>query len=144
MEERQRLEIGERIRLLRERSPFTQEDVAEVLGIKLRGYQKLEKEGTTKYERCAEVAAIHAEWSAHADGWQHVSADWIWDGVERQGAGDLIGSLKDAEPGLKEIGDQIASLRAELLSELALVRSDLEDLRSRKERAGRSRGAPRK
>ncbi len=64
MEEAQRLEIAERITELRERSPFTQPQVAAKLGIGLRAYQKLEDRGTTKFERCQELAAIHAEWMA--------------------------------------------------------------------------------
>lgn len=72
MDEKQRLEIAERIRELRERSPLTQPQIAERLHLTLRGYQKLEQRGTTKYERAQELADIHG-----------VDPDWIWDGREK-------------------------------------------------------------
>lgn len=80
MEEAQRLAMAQRITKLRERSPFTQPDIAGKLGIGLRGYQKLEKVGTTKHERCEELAEIHHEWAKDSPDYGHVSADWIWDG----------------------------------------------------------------
>lgn len=148
MEERQRLEIGERIRALRERSPFTQPDVADALGIKLRGYQKLEKDGTTKYERCEEIAAIHAEWTKRAEGWEHVSADWIWDGKERAETPDLMGQLTDAAttPQLAAIVESVARVEARLasfetllLSEVAKVHAVLEGLPSKLQLDARER-----
>jgi transcriptional regulator with XRE-family HTH domain len=146
MEERQRLEIGERIASLRERSPYTQPALAEKLGIGLRGYQKLEKEGTTRYERCQEIAAIHAEWAASDPDWSFVSAGWLWDGKERATKADLMDSLKEAEgnPSIQRLEDQLAALRTELLSELAQVRLDLEDLRQKRARPARKAAAKRK
>lgn len=84
MEEAQRLEIAERIRELRERSPYTQPLVAEKLGIGLRAYQKMEAQGTTKWERCEELADIY-----------DVDARWIWDGTESGETPDLLGALND-------------------------------------------------
>lgn len=74
MRESQRREMGARIKGLRERSPFTQPEVADKLGIRLRGYQDHEVRGTTKYERVEELAEIFG-----------VEADWIWYGEERDG-----------------------------------------------------------
>ena len=71
MDEIKRREMGRRIHDLRERSYFTQPQVAERLGIGLRAYQKLEVRGTTKLERVEQLAEIF-----------NVSADWIWDGHE--------------------------------------------------------------
>jgi transcriptional regulator with XRE-family HTH domain len=143
MEERTRLEIGERITQLRERSPYTQPEVADKLGIGLRAYQKLEKEGTTRYERCQELANIHEEWAGADPDWNHVSAGWIWDGRERDSKADLMGSLKQAEgtPSIQGVEAQIAALRAELLAAVGVVRSELEDLRSQKAPAERKRGS---
>src|SRR4051794_35591384 len=95
MGERQRLEIGARIKLLRERSPYKQQAVAEKLGLGLRGYQKLEKNGTEDFERCEALYKIHKKWIADDPEWGYVSAGWIWDGKERSG-GDLSDGLSQA------------------------------------------------
>lgn len=58
MEELQRAEIAARIRDLRARSPYSQQQVADRLGIGLRAYQKLEKLGTTKWERVQQLAEV--------------------------------------------------------------------------------------
>lgn len=128
MEEEQRREIGERITQLRERSPFTQPDVAGKLGIGLRAYQKLERTGTTKYERCEELAKIHAEWTRDSTDWQHVSADWIWDGrMPRSEAPDLMGSLNGERTQLDRIEALLLDIRERL-------RPDEEDQRGRRRR----------
>jgi transcriptional regulator with XRE-family HTH domain len=95
VQETQRLEMGHRIAALRERSPFTQPQVAEKLGIGLRAYQKLEARGTTKYERCEEIADLHAGWAADDPDWAHLNAAWIWGvGPVRSGeTPDVIGAL---------------------------------------------------
>lgn len=82
MEETQRLEIGHRIRQLREKSRWTQPDLAEKLGLSLRGYQKLEEKGTTKFERAEAVARIHG-----------VDAGWIWEGTDKGPTPDVLGAL---------------------------------------------------
>lgn len=144
MEEKQRLEIAERIRVLRERSPFTQPDVADKLGIKLRSYQKLEKQGTTKYERCEELAAIHANWSSHAEGWEHVSADWIWDGRDLSSAESPLDVLsrKQGEASLSEVAAaveqlrmEMAAMKVELLAAIATVQAEQADQPSHQETA---------
>ncbi len=93
MEERQRLEMAVRITELRERSPFTQPKIAEKLGIGLRAYQKLESKGTTQFDRCVELAQIHAAWTAGSPDWAHVTAEWIWDGRRANDAPDLMSAL---------------------------------------------------
>jgi transcriptional regulator with XRE-family HTH domain len=82
MDEAQRLQIAERIKDLRERSPYTQPNLAEKLGITLRAYQKMEANGTTKWERCEELGEIHG-----------VDPRWIWEGEERPATPDLMGRL---------------------------------------------------
>lgn len=119
MEEAQRLEIAHRITQLRERSPFTQPAVAAKLGIGLRAYQKLERVGTTKYERCEELAEIHAEWARDSADWGHVSADWIWDGrIPRGAAPDLLGELNGERTQLDRIEALLLDLR-DRVTELA-------------------------
>lgn len=151
MEAKQKLEIADRIRELRERAPrLTQPLIAEKLGIGLRAYQKLEAEGTTRYERCEEIAAIHESWAAKDPEWSHVSASWLWDGKERPDDTDLLGKLSEKQGSAQlsalrgevaELGDQIAALEATLLAELAQLRSAQEDSQSKRPSAGRSRGA---
>lgn len=83
MNESHKTEIGRRIAELRDRSPYTQERLAGELGLTLRAYQKLEQLGTTRYTRCEEVARAHEPWTSKHPEWQHVDADWIWDGIDR-------------------------------------------------------------
>lgn len=82
MDEARKLEIGERIRRLREESPYKQQAVADKLGIGLRAYQKLEEVGTTRWERCEELAEIF-----------EVDPYWIWTGHEKGAAPDIMGTL---------------------------------------------------
>jgi len=116
MEESQRLAMGKRIAQLRERGPFTQPEIADKLGIGLRGYQKYEVRGTSKHERCEELVEIHA-WTREAEGWEHVSADWIWDGRMPKGA---TPDLFPAEPYAERL-DDIDRKLTELLRRLNAV-----------------------
>lgn len=138
MEERQRLEIGARIKELRERSPWTQPEVAEKLGIKLRGYQKLEKEGTERFSRCEEIYDIHKDWVEADPEWGFVSAGWIWDGRVRPKEKDLMASL---EGPLRESArdEALEALQATLTEGLDRLSSELEELRQLLESGGRKR-----
>lgn len=80
MEEQRRKEIGQRMKELRERSPYTQDDIAEMLGVKPRTYQRQEERGTTKFALVERLAEIHQTWTSRSDEWAFVDADWIWDG----------------------------------------------------------------
>ena len=151
MEVQQKLEIADRITELRKRSPFTQPQVAEKLGIGLRAYQKLEAVGTESFERCEEIAKIHSEWSQRDPEWSHVSAPWVWDGVERDG--DLLAALDEATPSseVRELSEAVGSLRKEvaelsalLLSEVESRRKEKASSRSKREQPSRSKKAPRK
>ena len=94
MEEQQRLEIGARIKELRERSPHKQPYVAARLHIGTRAYQKVENKGTTSYERCQAIAKIHAHWTHDHPDWKHATADWLWDGrMPAAETPDLLGAL---------------------------------------------------
>jgi len=129
MEERQRLEIGARIKLLRERSPYKQQAVADKLGLGLRGYQKLEKTGTEDFSRCEEIFKIHKKWIADDPEWAYVSAGWIWDGKDR--SGDLSDALRGAEPGSLE---KVEGMLREVLDQQAVLLADLSEVRSVQER----------
>jgi transcriptional regulator with XRE-family HTH domain len=101
VEEAQKLDIAKRIRLLRERSPLGQREIAERLGITLRAYQKVEARGTTKMERCEELAEIH-----------DVTAAWIWSGKKRLPAPDVLSDLGDDSDQLDRIEDKLDFLTA--------------------------------
>jgi transcriptional regulator with XRE-family HTH domain len=108
VEAQQRLEIAERIRELRERSPFTQPNLADRLGLTLRGYQKLEERGTTKWDRVEEIAAIY-----------DVEADWIWSGKERGETPDPFATSPAAESDLARLErkiDRVLANQAKLLA----------------------------
>lgn len=69
MEETQRLQIAQRVRELREQSPFSQQEMADKLGISLRAYQKLEHNGLQRWKRAEELGEIF-----------EVDPGWIWHG----------------------------------------------------------------
>lgn len=138
MEETQRLEIARRIKDLRVRSPYTQPKIAAELNIGLRGYQKLEEKGTTSFERCEEIARIHAGWTKRTPDWTFVDADWIWDGQRRDETPDLMGSLGGGSQ-LNRIEQVLGELDAKL-TRLARTATRQEEslaalLRQRQERA---------
>lgn len=138
MDEQQRLEIGDRIEHLRKRSPLTQPKIAERLGIGLRAYQKLEEKGTTHFERCQEIAAIHQEWTERDPEWVHASAAWVWDGRKRPApAVDFLSALsaisqqnrKDGVgrevPDLEELPNDPTELLKRILQELLFLQIEV-------------------
>lgn len=140
MEERQRLEIAQRIRELRDRSPYTQPQVAEKLGIGLRAYQKLEAHGTTKWERCEELAAI----------FENTTTRWIWDGTDT--APDLLGQLGgDANERLARIEEALGEVlanqsnlqanQAQVLEGVQGLQRAQQDQQSKRRRGGSGRAA---
>lgn len=120
MEEARKLEIAQRIRDLRERSPWGQAAIAEKLGLRLRSYQKLEKVGTERFERCEELASIHAQWTSRTEGWAHADADWIWDGKVRGATPDLLAELSPAGGNLTQL-DRIEQTLAELRRDVSAL-----------------------
>lgn len=57
-DQEQKHRIGERLRTLRERSPYTQEAVADHIGVTIRAYQKQEQTGGVKYENLEKLADL--------------------------------------------------------------------------------------
>lgn len=104
MDEAHKLEIGARIKHLRERSPFKQQAVADRLGIGIRAYQNLERVGTVRYERCEELGEIF-----------EADPRWIWDGHERgMVTPDPLGAsvLDRIEAKLDTLSERVAALDA--------------------------------
>lgn len=131
MDEERRRGIGARITALRERSPFTQQDMANALGVSLRRYQQLEAVGTTSHQRCEEVATIHAEWAARTDDWNHADADWIWDGREPRATPDLMAVGQPYTQLLRDALEELRAMRSLLKTEAAKnaqLRTELERL----------------
>lgn len=117
MEERQKLEIRERVCELDERSPLTQQEIADRMGYsQKRGYQKILERGTTQRDRVEQLAEIHG-----------VEADWIW-------GGSLNGSNPGPGPEAESLSAQLDTLQAVLLAELAQVKSVQEQILSHLER----------
>lgn len=138
MEERQRLEIADRIRELRERSPYTQPVMADKLGLTLRGYQKIEERGTTKWERCEAIAKI-----------LEVDPRWLWDGTEKGASPDPFATSQSAEADavaalageVHEMRRELAATKNELLAELGKVRRAQAAQQSPSKSGGRKRAA---
>ena len=103
MDEAQKLAIAERLRELDKRSPWTQQQIADKLHIRLRSYQKMLKEGTTKRARCVEMARIHSKWANGSPDYPHLSADWIWDGRMPEEAPDLLGRMDPVDQMLDKL-----------------------------------------
>jgi transcriptional regulator with XRE-family HTH domain len=117
MEMARRRAIAARIREARERSRWTQPQIAEHLGIGLRAYQKVEQQGTSDYERCQELAEF-----LDVPG---VDADYLWEG--RPETPDLMGALSNPDERLARIEqklDQVLEELADLQSEEAEELSD--------------------
>lgn len=121
METEERQQVAARIIELRERSPYTQPVMADKLGISLRGYQKLEENGTQSYERCKELVAIHRAWAHRDPHWQHLDAEWIYTGLGDPAdhgvndTPDLMLALSKASGGLPgALAEQMERLNGEI------------------------------
>lgn len=108
LDEKQRLERAARIRQLREESPYTQEAVAERVGVKLRSYQKWEEGGGIEWEHLEALADLH-----------RVDVQWIHRGRERGPAPELF-----KNPQLDRIEERLKRIEAALAADSALQESD--------------------
>jgi len=123
MEEQQRIEIGDRIRDLRNKSQErlgrreTNRSIAEYVGVSERAVSawmqkkpaKRGKRGGTAptYQHAKKIAKLF-----------EVSIDWLWRGKEKGDVPDVIGALNGPNPANAESG------------EIAAVRGDLAELRT--------------
>ncbi len=134
MEEAQKLEIGQRIKELREQSRFTQPELAELLGIGLRAYQKLEAEGTTKWERAEELARIHG-----------VDVYWLWHGRETTSPpaplnGAQLERIERKLDQLLELAETQRAVQAAAVADQVSGRSDRRSAPARASRRKRAAG----
>lgn len=63
MDAQRKAEIAARIKQLRVDSPYTQDKIAGLVGLGVRGYQKWEEAGSISHENAEKLAEIHAEWT---------------------------------------------------------------------------------
>lgn len=121
VERARKIAIGGRIKFARERSRYRQQQVADHLDIGLRAYQKLEKEGTSSFERCEELAEF-----LDVEG---VTADYLWDGTET--TPDLMAVLS-APASAEEIVRRLVALEEaieKMLANQVEILAGLDDLR---------------
>lgn len=160
MDAEERQQVAAHIIELRERSPYTQPIMADKLGISLRGYQKLEENGTQSYERCKELVAIHRVWARRDPHWQHLDAEWIYTGrgdPADHGVNDtpdLMLALSRASGGvpavlaeqLERLNGEIGDLRDAVLHLTAdnlRLRTELQELIAMGRQAGAEEGSRR-
>lgn len=111
----QRIARGERIKQLREESPYTQPVLAEKVGVTLRAYQRWEEGGGIEWDHLEKLAEIYG-----------VDVQWIHRGEERGPAPDPFAT--DSAKVVEELRREVRALRHELLAEIAKVRTTQEAL----------------
>ena len=135
LEKERKLQIAERIRELRQNSPYTQEAIAERLGVTVRAYQKQEKTGGVSYENVEKLAGLHG-----------VETDWILRG-DKPATPDLLGANHDGsqldrmEKQLNDVAEQLDALEV-TLSMLAAAQAPARRTAARSSR-GRTTGSKR-
>jgi transcriptional regulator with XRE-family HTH domain len=120
MDEQQRIEIGERLRELRDNSPETNRSVGDYVGVSERTVAEWSagRQGMT-YDHAQKVAELFG-----------VDIDWLWRGREQGPTPDLIGQLHGDGPEIEERLARIEGRQAELLVAVGEVQRALEGLRS--------------
>jgi transcriptional regulator with XRE-family HTH domain len=135
MEQQQRIEIGERIRALREASPHTNASIADAVGVGERAVANWMSGGTgITYKNASKVAELF-----------DVDLTWLWSGEESQPKTGLVPDPFATEPAgaktLDDLSGEVAALRAELLAELAMLNESVEELRRQRPHVGRKASA---
>jgi transcriptional regulator with XRE-family HTH domain len=100
VEKQQRLEIGQRIRELREASPETNRSIADYVGVGERSVANwIAGQTGITYEHAKKVASLF-----------NVDVRWLWDGQERPAVPDLMGTLNN--------GTELSELRGMVMESL--------------------------
>jgi transcriptional regulator with XRE-family HTH domain len=111
MEQQQKMEIGSRIKELRDNSPETNRSIAEYVGVGERSVAAWLAGGGISYDNAKKVAELF-----------EVDVDYIWRGREKGPTPDLLGSLSSPS-GATDLDDRlewIESALQALLSERGL------------------------
>lgn len=99
MEKQHRLEIGQRIRELRENSAETNRSIAEAVGVGERSVAAWVAGGGIAYDNAKKVADLFG-----------VDVDYIWRGRSKGATPDLMGDLSSGDELLREVALQMAEL----------------------------------
>jgi transcriptional regulator with XRE-family HTH domain len=127
MDEQQRLEIGERLKDLRDNSPETNRSVGDAVGVSERTVAEWSagRQGMT-YEHAKKVAELF-----------DVDIDWLWRGKGRGATPDLMGQLDGGsvilnrvEQMCQEIGERLEALEAGQGAIVAEILAALEQMPS--------------
>ena len=141
MNERQKAEIGERLRGLRNNSPETNRSIGDAVHVSERTVAEwiAGRQGIT-YEHAQQVAELFS-----------VSLDWFWRGKAKGATPDLLDRLSDPtgelarlSAAVEELQREVATMSNELLSEIEAVRTSQEALRLQLGTAGRAAAGRRK
>lgn len=130
LSEQARLERAERIRTLREESPYTQGAIADAIGVTPRAYQRWEEGGGVTWDNLEALAKLHG-----------VSVHWLHKG-EGPRVGDPFSQLT-VPPSTEGLAEEVRQLRsevAEALAELSQVRTELQQVLSHMQHGGRGQG----
>jgi len=136
MNEQQRLEIGRRLRELRDNSPETNRSIGDYVGVAERTVAEWAsgRQGIT-YDNAKKVAGLF-----------EVDLDWFWRGKERATSDGLLDALTEAQSSpvlaaVRELDRKLEALRVELLAELGQIQNAQEGQHKRPVSGGRKRGA---
>jgi transcriptional regulator with XRE-family HTH domain len=119
VEKQQRLEIGQRIRDLREASPETNRSIADYVGVGERSVANwIAGETGITYAHAKQVAELF-----------HVDVRWLWDGQERQVTPDVLTALNGDGPLTREraVGELSAQI-GELAQVIHRLEADIQRL----------------
>ena len=120
MDEVHRAEIGERIRELREASPYGNRTLADEIGVSERAVAKWVQGKGISYKNAKKVAALFK-----------VDVDWLWRGEKQTETPDVMAALD---------GDELTTLRAMVSELLDRVRQGSEQEKGAQDLLGEVRG----
>lgn len=115
-DQQRRLELAARMKELRVESPYTQEAVADKIGLKLRSYQKAEKTGGISYEKLRKLAKLHNvefDWLLRGE---HDAPPW---GRPVEAPGSFVGNGHQPADRLTEVLERLAAIETRLQTEQA-------------------------
>jgi len=137
MEAKQREEIGERIKELRNRSPHTNRSIADYVGVGERSVGNwLAGDTGMEWEHAKKVAELF-----------EVDVYWLWDGKERGPTPNVLGALSGSRElsqlseAVAALGKELVATRTKLLAEIGKVRKAQEALEQTAARPARKPGA---
>lgn len=137
MEQQQKIEIGQRIRELRENSAETNRSIADYCKVSVEAVRNWIAGKGISYDNGEKVAKLF-----------DVDFNWLWRGESKGETPDVLRSLSGnsadelarLSDAVEELRVELAAARNELLAEIAQVRRAQEAPQKRRGNAGRSQG----